>query len=701
MPTAVDLDTQQGLTPPAPGEEVNPKIKIKKLKNLKTNIQRRRVTLSDAQKIQVKLLLRQSWEEWDTNTANLRSKLRRANDLMEGVKEPKTFPWPDSSNLHIPLIEIHITICHSVVAATMLDMDPIWYIKALIEGLGENVDKDIEKFLHWKSKSEWNIDTTLSDIYWTTYRDGTGIGDLDWVEQYEDQYDIRRYEDIKKFQADFQDEVSAGISKKEYQEYVKSLLEDDEIQILVKENVPKYRGPKLRIVELKDFIVVPTTAPDLDYAQVIGDAFIQRANYFRSLSKSSQNEEAWLDKTEVDKMCGTAGLTNTPDQISQSQDQIEGIARTRVGTPDEYWCMQGVVKIDLSGDGVEEKYLFMYHKDSDCLLRFERYPYIHNRMKYIIWRFKKRPNRLMGQSLYDQLVDLNDEVDTQHNQRVDSRTITTVPSFMKLTTADFDPARKDQRFRPGVTFQVTNFNQFKQLEIKQTDMGQSMQEEQNLFFIADTRTGASQSRTGRENSRDPRASGKKLQQLVQQSNQRLDDHMRELRLGTAELGSQLLELCYQFCPDLIPYPKFNQDTKKYVMDKMDRKKLRNRNMVLEVARTTMADNPSQQVQRELTKYQLLSREPLIGGNMIRRRELLFRLLTAWRERDIEKLVPTVEEIQKEMQAQQQKKSNDPNDSHSNLVKGIEGDADGEKPQTKDDKGIRGLDTSNETAPVQS
>lgn len=701
MPQTAQLDVQQGITPPPPNEEIDPKIKIKKVKNLKSNIQRRRLKLSSELEKQVKTLLRQGWEEWDSNTSSLRSKLRRANDLMEGVKEPKTFPWPESSNLHIPLIEIHITICHSVVAATMLDMDPIWYIKALIEGLGENVDKDIEKFLHWKSKAEWFIDTILSDIYWTTYRDGTGIGDLDWVEQYETMYDIRRYEDVKTFKAEFPDEIAAGISKEEYKDYVKSLIEDDEIQIQVQERIPKYRGPRLRLVELKDFIVVPTTAPDLDYAQIIADAFIQRANYFKSLTVVSKEEESWLDTTEVNRMCGTAGMTNTPDQISQSQDQIEGIARTRVTPADEYWCMQGVVKIDLNGDGIEEKYLFMYHKDSDSLLRFERYPYIHNRMKYIIWRFKKRPNRLLGQSLYDQLVDINDEVDTQHNQRVDSRTITTVPSFIKLDSATFDPTRRDQRFYPGVTFKVTSFTQFKQLEIKQTDMGQSMQEEQNLFFIADTRTGASQSRTGRENSRDPRASGKKLQQLVQQSNQRLDDHMRELRLGTAELGSQLLELCYQFCPDLIPYPKFNKDTKQYVQGMMDRKKLRNRNMVLEVARTTMADNPSQQVQRELTKYQLLSKEPLIGGNMLRRRELIFRLLTAWRERDIEKLLATPEEIQKELQAQQKQKTQDPDDSHSNMLKGIEGDADGEKTQSKDDKGIRSMDTSNETAPVQS
>lgn len=692
MPAATKDDIQQGLTPPAPHEEIDPKTKIKKLKNLRLHIQRRRITLSEDNLKKVKLMLRQSWEEWDQNTSNLRSKLRRANDLMEGAKEPKDFPWEDSSNLHIPLIEIHITICHSVTSSTMLDMDPIWYVKVLIEGLGDNVDPDIEKFLHWKSKTEWKIDSVVSDIYWCVYRDGTGIGDLDWVEDIEKQYDIKRYDSMEEFQADFPDALAAGIPEKEYMEYVRDLLSDNQIQIEIEEEVEKYRGPKLRIVELKDFIVIPTTAPDLEYAMLIGDAFIQRGDYFRRYAKSSEEQEAWFDSKAVDRMCTRANaLTTSPDQISQSQDQIEGISRNRVTPADEYWCMQGILKYDLNDDGVEEKYLFVYNHQANELLRLERYPYIHNRIKYIVWRFKKRPNRLLGQSLYEQLVDLNDEVDTQHNQRIDSRTITTVPSFMKLEGADFDPTRRDQRFFPGVTFKVANFNVLKQFEIKQTDMGQSMQEEQNLFFIADTRTGASQSRTGRENSRDPRASGKKLQQLVQQSNQRLDDHMRELRIGTAELAGQLLELCYQFCPDLIPYPKFNPDTKKFVMDQMSRKKLRNRNMVLEVARTSTQDNPSQLVQRELTKYQLLVKDPFVGGMPGPHLELLRRLLTSWRERDIEKLIPPQEQIEKMLQQQQQTIAGQ---------KAQQG-ADGSKTQNKDNKGIRAMDTGNVTEPVQS
>lgn len=690
MPATTQADVRQGLTPPPPGEEVNPETKIKKIKNLRMHIQRRRYPLGEEQLQLVKTTLQHSWDEWITNTSSLRSKLRDANDLMEGIKRPKNFPWPESSNLHIPLIEIHITICHSVTSSTMLDMDPVWYVKALVEGLGPNVDPDIEKFLHWKAKTEWKIDVTLSDIYWCTYRDGTGIGDLDWIEEYEKQFDIERYDDVRAFKSDFPDHIAAGISAEEYKSYIQTLLEEEAIQLLVEERVEKYRGPKLRIVELKDFIVVPTTSPHLEYAMVIADAFIQRADYFIKYTHAAKDEEEWFDKGAVERMTSTAGLTQSPDQISQAQDQIEGISRTRVTKADEYWCMQGILKIDLNGKG-EEKFLFVYHRDTGELLRFERYPYIHNRIKYIIWRFKKRPNRLLGQSIYEQLLDINEEVDTQHNQRVDSRTITTVPSFLRVEGVDFDPTRKNQFFYPGVTFKVTNFNQIKQFDIKQTDMGQSMQEEQNLFLIADTRTGASQLRSGREVSRDPRAPAKKVQSLIQQSNQRLDDHMRELRIGTAELGAQLLELCYQFCPDLIPFPKFNKDTQAFVQSQMDRKKLRNRNMVLEVARTSTSDNPAQLIQMALTKYQLLVKDPFVGGLVAPHRELLERLLNSWRERDIDKLLLPLDQLEQALQAQTQSKAGQK----------AEAAADGNKTQNKDNKGHRAMDTSNATAAVQS
>jgi hypothetical protein len=630
-------------------------VKTKKAPPRKVGLQRKLLKLSDDQKKKVKQYLSSAWDEWTANTSLLHSKLRRSNDLIEGIKTPKDFPWRNSANIHIPLIEIHLTILHSVASSTMLEMEPMYMIKQLLPG-GEEVDLNIELFLHWVCKIQLKLDEVISDIFWTTYSDGTGIGDLDWVAEYRRRYDSKVFMSIEEFTAAYPTAKSAGVTQNEYDDYIHELLTNTEegLELEIEETVPEYVGPKLRIVLLKDFVVIPTPSPTLDYAQFIGDVYVQRADYFRRKSR-----DKFMDDTEMELMLKQTGLTSSPDSIMQAQNRIEGLGSNRTTPADEYRIMQGILKMDLFDKGCEEQFIIQYHKDSNALIWIEKYPYWHNRSKYIIWRFKKRPNRLLGQSLYDQLIDLNEEVDTQHEQRIDSRTITTVPSFKKLNTSDFDPTRKDQRFYPGVTFKVTNMQEVQQFEIKQTDMTESMGEEQNLFMIADMRTGASQLRSGREISKDPRASGKKTALLLQQSNNRIDDHMRELKLGNIELAAQILDLYYQYAPDaMIQFAanSYDQDTGEVAAQtqkEIQRVKLRNNNMRIDVTRTSVLDNPDQMAQRSMVLHQLLINEPLIGQNLLRRRESLRRLLRSMRERNIEKLLPTLQQYAVEMMQQAQ------------------------------------------------
>lgn len=686
-----------GVTPPPVGDAPLPtETSLKKMKK-GPNLYRRREILTEQQTDDIKKVLDQVFNEWQINTQLLRNKLRKSNDLMEGIKDPKDFPWEDSSNLHIPIIEIHITILHSVCSSTMLDNDPVWYVKIRRDTVPEGVDTEIESFLNSVCKIELKIDSVISDIYWAAYRDGTAIGDLDWVEEYDTQFDILNFTDPESFIEQFPTPLSAGVTSKAYNDMIGQIINDGQLQIKVEQYINTYRGPRLRQVELKDFVMVPTSSPSMDYAMFVGDMFTQRTDFFKRMVK-----QQWFDEIETKKMLIQSGLTSAPDEGSRAQDRIEGISRTRQGKPDEYWCLQGILKYNLSSNELEpeRKYLVWYEPKSKALLRFECYPYIHNRVKYIPWRFKKRPNRFNGQSIYDQLGDINQEIDTQHNQRVDSRTISTVPSFLKVENFEFDPTRKNQRFYPGCSFKVSSFNQFKQLEIKQTDMGQSMQEEQNLMYLAELRTGASSLRGGQGLKSDPRAPFKKIQAQLQQSDIRVDDHMRELRIGTAEVGLQILELYYQFAPDIITFFKQDPDTKQFIKQQIQRQKLRARDLFLEVARTSVNDNPDQLFQRELTLYQLLSNEPLIGQNMMRRRELLVRVLTAMRERNIYKLIPTVEDMLKELQQQDQ--NMDPNSpSHQALMQNLQGS---EGPQQRAQGGIaprKKMDTSNSTKMVQS
>ena len=286
-----------GVTPPPQGEvPLSPQTTVKKLKK-SAHFYRRQEPLTVEQKDKLREVLSNIYREWQANTSLLRNKLRKANDLMEGIKDAKDFPWEGCSNLHVPIIEIHITILHSVVSSTMLDNDPIWYVRIKRDDVPEGLDSEIESFLNSVSKLELKIDSTLSDIYWNAYRDGTAFGDLDWVEEYSTQYDILRFMTPESFIEAFPTPESAGISFEKYNGIIEEIVMTGEVQLKVEEYIAIYRGPKLRQVELKNLVIVPTTSPTLEYALFVGDMFLERADYYKKMVK-----QEWFDKEEVKKM---------------------------------------------------------------------------------------------------------------------------------------------------------------------------------------------------------------------------------------------------------------------------------------------------------------------------------------------------------------------------------------------------------------
>lgn len=689
-----DQQLEAGLIPPAPGEqEIDPKTKVTKLPTLDHGVYRRRLDLSEADMKKVKDLLDECVREWKQNTSYLNAKLRKYNNRLEGISTPKDFPWPGACSLGMPLSEIHILSLHALVTSTIIDNDPVWFVKELLPSVSEKekVDPDVEWFLNFVAKIQLNLDVALSEVYYNAFQHPLAIAVMDWMEDIGREYHIEIFETVEEFQARFSDADEAGVSEDTYLGFLAQLAAGEKLQIKIEEDVVKYRGPHLRVVELKDLVRAPVNAPNLEYTVFHGDQYRERANWFRVKAKRD-----WFDKDEVEEMLKQPGENSPIDDISQQQNRIEGISSTPIRKSDEYDCVRGNLRIDLNKDGEEEFYHVVFHPKSKRLLRIEEYPYWHNRINYICFKIRRRTNRLLGRCITDMLWDINEEVDTQHQMRIDSRAITTVPSFKKQlqeTTIDF--SRKDQHFYPGVVFQLNKMDGFQQLDLKQTDLGTSLQEEQNLFQVAEWLVGNSPSlRAGTPQSKDPRASGKKAQAQIQQSNIRVDDYIKELMTPTNEIGSQSLELYYQFSPkSLIPFAQYDQETGEWIKKEIARAKLRNKNMHVKVARTSILDNPDQIMQRALTNYQIWSKEPLIGGNMKRRHELVRRALFAEREKDISKILPNLEVITQEMNEQMKQAQSDPATAqmHDNVQKKV-GKGDG-----KEDKknGMRqgGPDTS--------
>lgn len=655
MPQAtLESDERLGLTPPPPGiPEVEPKTRAVQLAKVDHSTYRKLLPLSDEKKIKIKRVMKSVYKEWKDNTRLQNNKLLRNTDRFEGIVGPKEFPWPDASNINIPYSEIQILTAYDIVCATALEADPAYFVRERLparKGKPEEiVDPKVEVWLNWVMQKQIKLDEEQRMVVLLAFKDPVSFLCIDWTEDIAKEFRVQVFEDVTSLQALYPDAESAGVPEEVYNKWLGQLgIGHEPIALEIEEKVVRYRGPRARVVELKDFVRVPVACPDLRYTLFHGDQFRQRKGWYRNQVnlKNFYKEET---ESMLDKNPKNAAI----DDISQQLDVIEGISSSRQD-PDEFDSIRGNLQIDLNEDGEEELYHVVYNPEHDKLLRVERYPYWHNRPNYIPHRIRRKPNRLLGRCFMDMLFDINEEINTQHNQRIDSRTITTVPSF-KVQANETDLLasldRKSMHFYPGVRFPVQNMNNLQQLETK-VDFSGTLQEEQNLMQIGEmlTGTGASSARTNSQ--KDPRASGKKKQIEIGQSNQRIDGYIRELRPSFIETASQVMELFYQFAPGkVLEYSSYDEASGEWARNEIERVSLRNRNMTIDLARTSVLDNPDAVLQRCLTDYQLWKEEPLVGGNLKRRWELVRQTMFAERKSNIPALLPPLKEILSEMQEQ--------------------------------------------------
>lgn len=672
MPNAtLEEQDRLGLVPPAPGvPEIPPETRAIKLKKVDHATYRQLMTLNDEQKMRVKKILKSAIQEWKDNTRQQNNKLLRNIDRFEGITGPKDFPWPNSSNLNIPFSEIQILVASDITSMTVLDADPVFFIREMLparEGKPQElVDPKIESWWNWVFKKQLNLDDEMRMAILLAFRDPASFLCMDWVEDTPREYRIEVFEAVEEFQKRFPNAASAGVPQSVYDNWLGELgILHQPIDLEIEENVVRYRGPKARVVELKDFVRVPVACPDLKYTLFHGDQFRERKPWFREKVRLDQ-----FYKVETEELLKASAKNNAIDDISQQLDTIEGISSSRKD-PDEYDCVRGNLSIDINEDGDVRMYHVVYCLEHDKLLRMERYPYWHNRPNYIPYRIRRKPNRLLGRCFMDMLFDINEEINTQHNQRIDSRTITTVPSF-KIQANETDLIsmieRKQMNFFPGCKFVLTNMKNMEQLDTK-VDFQGTTQEEQNLWQVGEMLTGTQASGARSNQQRDPRASGKKVQALIGQSNQRIDGYIRELKPSMSETAAQGIELYYQYAPSkVVEYGSYDESTNTWVHNEIERVKLRNRNMTIEVARTSVLDNPDSILQRAMTDYELWSKEPLVGGNIKRRWVLIRDTMFAERKKNVPELLPPLDQLLQEMQQQDALAQGSP--SHQNLLEGI-------------------------------
>jgi hypothetical protein len=601
--------------------------------------------LTESQKKRVLEFLKNNIEGWLADTGVLHARLREDNDLVEGVVLDTGFPWPGASIVHVPVTETYMEVYHSILRRSILGGGIVWVTTTDDDTLFEYVD-DVAEMMNDKAFNEWNVEEALDGVMWTTCRDGLGVIQVSWVEDYCPSTDIILIDGLEEFQAEFPTAEEAGVSAGEYAPLVDraaAATPEEPLEVPVRFDKLEFYGNKCDIIELVDFITLPATAPDIRHeaCRGYGKRFDERKATIR---KKGEGKIPFYYPESVKKVMEYDGGSSTDKAEAMSaQDEAEGLGRSTKSQLKNY---ELTIKMALDEGGEEGKYLVVYNRDADVLLAMKEYPYRVDNCA--LFRINKRPNRLVGRSIPQKTRDINDEVDTMHRQRVNSRTITHVPSFILDTNKkkEFNEENPDPTFYPGKTFNVpggVSGQAFDQMKVQPVDLGDSMGEEKNDMTILDLLLGSSVSLlSGQAAPGDPNAPGNKTATMIGQSNLRMDDPLSEFRYGVEQLGDICLSHLYQFGPPVLDYLSKTEGGQgaKTLYKKIFRSGLR-----MKMAGVTIAQNPETEMARGFQQFQFLMAWPVFQQNAQAQIEFMRDTMKKGRVQRWEKYIPTAEEMQ--------------------------------------------------------
>ncbi len=599
--------------------------------------------LTGPQKTRLKAWLKSRIKEWIDDTEELRQRLQDDNDLVEGVVMETDFPFEGASNVHVPVTEMYMEIYKSVEKRSILGADMIWIATTDDDDLKDMLP-EIEDALNYHAIHKWNIKTALANVFWTTNRDGLGVIQLTWEEVYEKATDLILITNIQEFEQEFPSPEESGIPHEEFAAWAKAAAnasDEEPLEIPISFEKEVYYGCKAEVVELTNFVTFPATVPDIKdrLCRGYGKEYMARAG---SLRDDARNGMFYKDAVNA---LISKGAKAVIDPATQAKDDIEGLSRTNL--KDQFRLFNLVIKGRLDGEeGEEGRYLVTYSYDHDELIQTMEYPYRVDMCA--LFRINSRPNRMIGRSIPNKTRDMNDEVDTQHNQRINARTIGTVPVFKAQMNQkkELDPYLRENKWAPGRIFWLTDFAAFEQFKVQPTDQGESLAEETNDMRILDLFLGSAASLlSGGAAPADPNAPGNKTAIMIQQSNLRMDDPLSELREGVSELGNICLSHWYQFGPPILSYQsKVSDGVRPTFETKSLHKKFLRKGIHIDMAGITVTMNSDAEMQKALQIHQVLLQEPLYAQNDELRMTGLRDALRAGRVANRERLLPSLDEI---------------------------------------------------------
>ena len=463
-----------------------------------------------------------SWLDTEIRRASadrqkLDDKILEWDRLYEAIpeEEVKMFPWEGCSNLVVPVIATAVEAVQSRL------INAVFAGKDLFVGQPKSpnwVDlaEPVGRWLNWVSSSIMKMYPLCQRWFLSTVKYGTGIVKLPWVE---------RFRNVKYMQ-------NGG---------------------LYQERVTLHNGPLPELVRLENFLFSPdaVTSQDIQTCEWVAQKSVRTFKYLKEM----ENSEVYQNVDEIKE--------NKRQNATDIESQIE--ARTGIEPSErndyeiyEVWC-----SYDVEGNGELSELVITFHLDTRTVLRAVHNFYRHQERPFHIIRYMPRDNSLLGIGICQMLEDIQEEVSTIHNQRLDNATLSNTRAWKRRQGSG---ANIDEVY-PGAVVDVIEMDDVQELQMGNPHSS-LLQEEIHTGTIGEKRTGVSDYTVGRESAAiGSRATATSTMALLNEGNKRFQMTIMDIRDALSSFAHQVIMLYQQFAPEgEVMYEMFSEKEKTIVKE---------------------------------------------------------------------------------------------------------------------------------------
>lgn len=404
---------------------------------------------------------------------------KRARDMYEGKREPKSDPWKGCANVSTQIVNMVVEILHSRLFPVSWN-DNLIYWKPMEKTDVVNVE-NISKFMKWVSK-EMGLSNIVDDFVHNLILDGTSVLKVRWVPEWKW---VQRKIPIQ--------ENVIGKIRKVVMSFIggKKTHEVQEQRFKIVYDYKKFESCRCEIIDLEDvgfptFSVPTSNEEELEYIwhrsypSILELREMETLGMYQNIAKISEYADSVVTEGTKKSDMEAEGTKITQNKLSFRPEIIEFY--------DKY---------DYNGDGLREDIIVTVERrsktfmDARPLLSISRI----NERPFVIGQLIRRTNRIYGKSMAEVAMPLEEEINAIHNQRLDAGTMAIIPFGVYRSGSGFKP--ENIEMEPGLWIPVDDINDAKWVTVPNNVMV-SFQEERMLMELVEKLTSAGAYQSGQE-----------------------------------------------------------------------------------------------------------------------------------------------------------------------------------------------------------